>query len=496
MLPPALICIVIMGPTLEEAKRQILQAVHYADVLELRLDHIDFLTLEDVTALVEFSLFPVVFTLRKTPQMEEEARQQMLKKLVKLKPAYIDLEYDLPLSFFEEIRNEEPEVKIICSYHNLEHTPPDLDSIYLKLKEKPADIYKISAMANSILDSIRMLKWLDANRSEKSIGICMGELGQVTRILGPVYGSCWTYASLEDGLASAPGQLNARTLLKFYRYKTLNSETQVYGLIGDPISQSPSHYTHNIVMGELGVNAVYVKFRVKPDELGSFMNGARLLGWKGFSVTIPHKENVMEYLSVTEADIVKVGAINTLAFTSEGILGMNSDRKGALDVLENKIAVKDKKIVLLGAGGSAKAIAFEAKKRGAHLVILNRTAARAEELATEVNARYGSLDQFPQIANEGYDVLINCTSVGKEGTSPVLAQALLPGRVVMDIIITPKITPLLEAAKEKECSLVYGLEMFLQQASWQFLFWFGDKVKREKIVVTLDKAIAEWQSMQ
>ncbi|MDN3506434.1 MAG: type I 3-dehydroquinate dehydratase [Simkaniaceae bacterium] len=327
----------------------------------------------------------------------------------------------------------------LSTYHNFNETPGDLESILDALPK--ADFYKICTMANKTTDALRMLCFVK-NRPDVT-GICMGELGQITRILGPVVSNPFTFAAL--GKEAAPGQLQAEELVKTYHFHRLTPTTKIYGLIGNPIKQSPSHKTHNAYYRDNEIDAVYVRMLLDEEELPLFFGLARELGISGLSVTIPFKEKVFPFIDEVEGD--DVGAINTIAF-EEKTYGSNTDAPAALDAIESKSKVQGKHCVILGAGGTAKALAFESQKRGASVTFLSR--------------RFGNLHQVPP-----YDILINTTPVA----CPIDIEALQPRKVVMDVNVAHTDTPLMVRAKALGCQLVYGQEMFERQAQGQFARW-------------------------
>ena len=398
------------------------EANQKADLIELRLD---LFSSRNLKALRGACQKPVIFKLL-----------DFDREILSLAPDMIDLpfgvEVDLP-------------VPRICSYHDEKNTP-DLPVLYEKMQTCRADYYKIATQANSSLDALRMLDFV---RKTQVIGLCMGEMGVVTRILAPVFGMPWTYAPICEEQKTASGQLLLDDLENTYRYSSLSEKTALYGLIGDPVSKSVSHKTHNFAFDQLNLDAVYVKMPVKKEELAAFLPLCQEIGFQGLSVTMPLKEQIEEG-----------SAYNTIAFRGKKMHYWNTDGPGALDALEKKISVAGKRVVILGAGGAAIAIVKEAKKRGAEVIVANRTVSRAQKIGAPVV----SLGEF---ASKGYDILINCTP-----TCPIPTDDLLENRVVMDIITRPKMTPLLEAAEKKGCTLVYGLDMFIQQAVGQYCHWF------------------------
>lgn len=434
--------------------------------LELRLDLFPFIDQEFLKNFLQNFTHPVMLTLRKISQggkfqKTESEREQLIKQLLALEPPFFDLEYDMDPKFLLETIKSYPKTKFILSYHNFQKTPTDLEEIYHFMQKYPAYGYKIAAMAYSTNDALKML--LFGKRQPKLSVICMGEKGKFARVLGPIFGNLIDYACIEE--QTGPGQLTLSELVDIYHYPSLNEKTAIYGLIGDPVEKSPGHLYHNDRFRKRQVNAVYVKMQVTPEELPEFIQLAAEINIQGLSVTIPLKEKILPFLDEFVPSAKQIGAVNTLLFNKKKITGTNTDGHGALDALEKKILVRDKKVVLLGAGGAARGIAFEAKERGAHVLILNRTLQRAKELARELGCKAGNLDDVPT----SYDILINCSP----DSMPIDPNKIQPETVAMDIIYTPRETAFLKEASQKRCHIVYGEEMFLNQAARQTTFWIG-----------------------
>jgi 3-dehydroquinate dehydratase/shikimate dehydrogenase len=425
-----------------------------ADGLELRLD---LLPSFDVGAFLRTEKRPVILTLRSRSQGgqfagSEEERKKRLLELFALNAAFLDVEYDTEIDF------PAGETKIIRSYHDFEKTPEDLDAILAKMP--PAYAYKIATKAHSTLDALRMLVFVKEQSKKRIIGICMGEEGQITRILGPIVGSLFTYTG-----DTAPGQLTLSELIDIYHYRSLNPSTAIYGLIGDPVIYSNGHIAHNAFMRAEGLNAVYVKMRLTTEELPLFFELIKKLPFQGLSVTMPLKEQVFPYLQKIDPYAEHIGAVNTIVRDKDQLIGYNTDGKGALDAIEAHTPVKDKLFVVLGTGGAAKAIAYEAKQRGAHLLILGRTLSKAQELARQMGGRGGEL---AQLAQEAYAILVNTTP----SPLPIDPSHIRSGTIVMDIDRKTKLPALLQHAQEKGCTLVYGDEMWENQAAEQRHLWF------------------------
>lgn len=469
-----MICVVIKGPTLIETHQQISEALAYADIVELRLDGFLELDVEALKILRSHFSIPMIFTLRSQQQgghytQSEENRLTDIRRLAVLKPEYLDLENHVPSDFIEELSLQYPQIKLILSYHNFTETPENLEGIFQEMQKTPASFYKIAVTAQNCLDAMRLLCWTK-NSPKKLIAISMGSHGQISRILAPVMECPITYVSLDENQKSAPGQLSAKTLIEQYHYHSLNPCTALYGLIGDPVDLSISDETHNAFMAACDLDAVYVKIQVKAFELSAFLQYAKRLPFHGLSVTMPLKELVMPFLDEVAPQALAIGAVNTLLFEEDRIFGCNTDGIGALNAIERECQVHDKRIVIIGAGGASKAIAFEAQRRGGLVTIINRNAEKALQIAQSLSCVGQGLDYMPTCSKEGYDILINCTPV----SPPSIFNEMLPQAIAMDIVTNPKETEFLKNATAKGCRIIYGYRMFIEQALGQFNFWFKD----------------------
>ena len=180
---------------------------------------------------------------------------------------------------------------------------------------------------------------------------------------------------------------------------------------------------------------------------------------------MPLKEKIISFV---DEDKAQVNSINTILLKDQKFIGYNFDGIAALDAIERKMTVQDKRVFLIGAGGVAKAIAYEAIKRKANLFIFNRDQAKAYELASKLQCKAYPLDKLPSLMSEGYEVLINATSVSMENINLVPYENIIPGSIIMDVVAKPVETALLKDAQEKGCLVIYGMELFINQAKMQF----------------------------
>jgi shikimate dehydrogenase len=269
----------------------------------------------------------------------------------------------------------------------------------------------------------------------------------------------------------------------------IDAETRICCLIGDPVAHSLSPLIHNAGYKALGINYVYVPFRVS--DIKRAVEGMRGLGIRGASVTTPHKTSVIKYLDKLDPLAEKIGAVNTIVNDSGVLTGYNTDGEGAVKALEEATTLEGKKAVLVGAGGAASAIAFGLKAKGVKLVVLNRTEAKAAKLAEKAGAEgYGNLKKLAEIASA--DILINATPVGMW---PEIARSIVPKELlhnkltVFDIVYNPRETRLIAEARERGCITVYGYKMFLYQAAKQFELFTGLKSPLKAMESALTQAL-------
>jgi shikimate dehydrogenase len=262
----------------------------------------------------------------------------------------------------------------------------------------------------------------------------------------------------------------------------ISGKTGVCAIIGDPIEHSLSPMMHNAAFKELKLNLVYVAFTVTRNELKEAISSARILGFRGLNVTMPHKNAVMKYLDEMDSMAKCIGAVNTVLNDGGRLVGFNTDGIGAMRALkENGVSLGGKKLLLLGAGGAGKAIAFQAAQEVEELVVLNRTSEKAEKVTEILRKKFGKKmkgrafsSEFLREEMKDTDILVNATSVGMHpavNRSPVPQTLLRPNLCVMDIIYSPLETKLLMDAKAVGATVVSGLEMLIYQGAASFEIW-------------------------
>ncbi len=284
----------------------------------------------------------------------------------------------------------------------------------------------------------------------------------------------------------------------------ITAKTKICGLIGDPVEHSVSPAMHNAAFREKGLDFVYLPFKVKKEQLRQAIDGARVLNIVGLNVTIPHKVNVIPYLDELDPLAEKIGAVNTIVNSNGSLKGYNTDASGFLKALTGRgIEPRDKKVVILGAGGASKAVSFSLAERGAGLVILNRelefdwAVALAGHLSRSFSIEVRALKlNEPNLkkALVGADILVNTTSVGmspRRDESPVPKRLLKPGLTVFDIVYNPLKTRLLREAEASGAEVIAGLDMLAWQGALAFEMWTGVaaplEVMREEITRLLQR---------
>ncbi|MGA1839929.1 MAG: shikimate dehydrogenase [bacterium] len=472
-----MICCTLIAENINEIWKQIDLVAETADIVEIRLDYISELNDKDLEKIISGKKCPLIMTCRKKEEGgmyagSEQERIGILKRCAEIRADYIDIEMSSGRQAVEDLISSAKDSKIILSYHNFDEMPDDIDRIYLQMKKFPLDILKISVMATDLEDNLRMFQLIQRAKAEGRdfIGICMGELGEISRILSLAYGSYLTFGCMEKGKEAAPGQISCGILRDVYGVKKLKPQAlSLYGLIGNPVSKSKGYILHNLCFREHKMNAVYLNFLVR--DTGEFVSAFRDL-LSGFSVTMPHKQEIIKYLNSVDEDADKVGAVNTVVVKDGKLSGFNTDIEGAVEAIEEKISLEGKKVLMIGAGGVARAIGYGVLKKGAKLSIVNRTEEKGRKLAADLGCEFLRMED---VKWGDVKILINATSIGM---SPDTEQSPVDGGVLKDMVVfdtvyNPGQTRLLKIAAENGCGTVSGIEMFVNQAAKQFQLWTG-----------------------
>lgn len=367
--------------------------------------------------------------------------------------------------------------KRIISYHNTAEVPQNLDDIYANMLKQDADVCKIAVAAQSPEDVARVLQ-LQRTAPKPTVAFCMGDIGQPSRFLSLKFGAPWIYAAFNKERGIAPGLPSFDEFRTTYPVQTISANTKVFGVVGDPVGHSLSPLLHNHMYKKLGVDALYLPFRVPRGSLPAALEAYEQIPVHGYSVTIPHKEAAALIAREGEANVQTTNSANTLVRRDDGkFIAANTDFAAAADSLKAHLAERAKDgpsvqlsqlaVLILGAGGVARSVAFALHREGAQITITARTYERAQKLAEDVKCKAVDWHARHSIS---FDVLVNCTPVGMHPNvdeAPCHFSILKPGTTVFDTIYTPETTLLIREARVRGCDTITGVDMFVRQAARQ-----------------------------
>jgi 3-dehydroquinate dehydratase/shikimate dehydrogenase len=458
---------------MSDALSQMASSAPYADAFELRLDLI---RSAELAVLLLATPKPVIATCRPVWQGggfagSEERRMEILSAASLLGADYIDIELDAGKKFHTPFITRRGETGIILSHHVPAGKKFDSAAVYRRMRGVGADVMKFAFHASDAWENRIAFDFLLRARKDrcKAVAIAMGEAGEASRILYRVFGAWGTYAGTEDGKTAAPGQIRARLLKELYRADQRSPKTMIFGVVGYPVSHSKGIHVHNPLFALAGKDAVYCRFPVRNlrrfiSDVGPFL--------RGFSVTLPHKKAMLSFARKLDPVASAIGAVNTMVRTKNGWWGTNTDAAAALDAIERVTRVSGKRMLILGAGGAARAIAYEAARRGSMVSIANRTESRARKLALELGVRFQPLRS---LTPDRFDILANATPVGmapRADQTPI-AGRFLKGKTVFDAVYNPPTTRLLKETSERGGTAVPGTEMYVNQGAAQFRLYTG-----------------------
>jgi 3-dehydroquinate dehydratase/shikimate dehydrogenase len=431
-----------------------------------------------------------------------DLRTEVLIQAVKSGVEYIDIEFvnfkkksvkQLVLDALSCHNN----TRLILSAHNFDGSFTDLAGLCRSMRRSCATaVPKIVYTAHHINDCFACFDLLHTEDRDL-ICMCMGTSGLISRILAAKLGSMVSYFSLDNASATAPGQMTIAQALSLYRYNEINTSTELFGIIADPVGHSLSPAIHNSCFADKSMNRLYLPLLVQggKDDLFMFLDNVHKRSWldfRGFSVTLPHKQSALEYVINTSAEVEpltqKIGAANTLIQNKTGSFNaFNTDYSGAMHAICQRLDIQpdqlsNKRVAIIGAGGVARALTAALKDTGADIIIYNRTVSRAQALAQEFLCSFASLENINQLKA---DLLINCTSIGmypEINAVPVPREYLCENMAVFDTIYNPAQTELLKNASAVHAKTIDGLSMFVGQAMAQFELFTGSKANQDLMV--------------
>ena len=519
------------------------EAQRGATIVEWRVDTLAQTdnALESVALLVKNSPLPCIVTIRAAAEGgayvgHESARLELLIEICKLNlpPSYIDLElaaFQASENFQKQFIAAKTSTRLILSAHDFQSRPADLSKrIGAMWSESLCSIAKVAWRARSVRDNLEAFELL-RHQSKPTIALCMGQFGIASRVLAPKFGGFLTYARPDNEMGTAPGQLTVQEFIHVYSFARITPATNLFAVVGWPIEHSLSPLLHNAAFTATQFNGAYVPLAIPPEwehfkaSLGE-MVASPVLNLRGLSVTLPHKEHALRWCKQQGGvgDVVSewCGAANTLLFSDNcQTHAHNTDAPAAVATLAAAlgihehisaalasgnamhIAANDKSLVthtrdqwrrqhvlVLGAGGVARAVIAGLALAGSRVTIANRTHTKAAQLATHFNAR--DIDganqsrvqavELENIPAHSFSAIVNCTSAGMTGSGaesvdplPILFE-IKSGTVVMDTVYRPRETPLLQRGRAAGAVIVDGTEMFLRQAALQFQLFTKNQI--------------------
>jgi len=462
-------------------------AVADADLIELRLDSV---ADPNAAGALAGRRRPVIVTCRPTWEGgqfkgSEDERRKLLTEAHALGAEYVDIEWR---ARFDDLLARTLGRRIVLSMHDFRSTPSDLAETAHAMRATGAEVVKIATKANALRDCLPLMALGQAESKSGSIVVlAMGEHGLASRVLAGRFGSAWTYA----GDLNAVGQMSASTLVDDYRFRTLTESTEIYGVVGSPVSHSVSPAIHNAAFRAARFDAVYLPFRAT--DAADFIAFARAIGLKGASVTIPFKVALYDQVDEAYAVARRIGAINTIRVVDGRWLGANTDAAGFLRPLQDRnVPLGTMRTSILGAGGAARAVAIALAPSGADITVHARTRERAEEVAMIVSGKVGPWPPVPGT----WDLLVNCTPIGMRphtDETPMPADAHT-GQLVYDLVYNPPSTRLMRDAIKGGLKAIGGLDMLVGQAQEQFQWWTDTRPPGSVMRAAAEKRLAEFTS--
>jgi len=485
------LCLSLTGATIAENLKEIEKYNACCDLYELRADYLEPLSISALSSFPTQARKPVILTVRRAAdgghfKGSENERCGILRRSLASGYRYVDLEED-----FQDQKTEQAAeaggVTVIRSFHDFSGVPADLGRRIRNIKPNPGEVIKAAVMVRNTQELLKLVELALELKAQDGWGnriiLGMGPMGFPTRVLSTLLGSPITYSS-GPGRQAAPGHVDPQTLVDLYRFPLIDEDTRIFGIIGNPVIHSESPGLHNRGFSLRAIDdAVYIPFQV--DNLEAFFQLAEVLDIRGVSVTIPHKQGVIPFLSSRDEGVEAAGACNTIVWRDGLCCGYNTDISGFIAPLKESMGgtiPEGFRAAVIGAGGAARAVVCALRKEGIEVLILNRTVERAKELAAVFGCSYGSLEEQERIADYS-DLIVQTTSVGMNQEDPIFdpitGYSFNGGEIVYDIIYNPRLTPLLKRATEAGCRVINGWEMLAAQAGIQFRLFTGQDLPRQ-----------------
>lgn len=486
------VCVSVCAGTADEMKSRALAAAEYADVVELRLDCLSPDELPDALASLSYPK-PILLTRRPVEQgghwaATREQRIAFWQDMPRhIKPDGIKCFFDIELDISTALHAHGD--GFVISFHDFGGVPDAIDILFEEMNGGDA-ISKIAWKADDITDTIPFIELIEAAReTDRWIApIAMGECGKWTRILGPALGAKLTYASIDTGAETAPGQITAVDMRDVFRVNELREDVAVYGIIGGDTTYSMSPHLHNAAFIAHSANSVFVPLQM--DDVGEFMRRMVLpssrevdINFHGFAVTIPFKTEIMKYLDVLDPAAEAIGAVNTVQIENGVLTGFNTDAHGFITPLATRYGeLRNAQVAVLGAGGAARACVQALSSAGCRATVFARDTQKAYQLSEDfgVAVRPLAADSYSD-----FEIVVNTTPLGTRGShqheTAAEAAQLRGVKLAYDLVYNPQTTKFLAEAESAGCETLGGFEMLLAQAALQQKIWTGLEAPSDKM---------------
>ena len=467
----------------ESLARRALRQAPLADLIELRLDEIGHPGKDALRGFCKAAKKPVIVACHGAEAFgtwagDTDELLDLLRDAAEAGARFVDVDWQLALDLGEV----KPPCHRIVSRHETDGTPEDLEELHDEVREVLAegDVTKIVTHAASCEDGLRLLRWLRTTRGV--VSFCSGEAGAFTRVLAPIFGSPFTYCASAripgepEPPRTAPGQWRVNDFLALLPPGGVQQETAILGVVGKPAAQSFSPWVQGMALRAAKLDAVYLAF--EPETLAGFLELADGENFRGLSVTAPFKEEAFALAAEKDGAAGSARAANTLIRDGARWRAANTDVPAVRETLEQAfkihgrvpgrpVALGASSVLVLGAGGAARAVVHAARTAGARVTVAGRSEARARKLAQELGCDAVLWSAIPSVA---YDVLVHATPVGSGagGELAIPEDWIRPGTLVLDAVYRPIKTRLLAAAAARGCTSVPGAEWFVRQAALQF----------------------------
>ena len=473
----------VVGRSVDAIARTVEHGTDGADVIEIRLDGLANVGNADLERLRDATDRPVILTCRSRAEGgsfegAESADSERLALLERGASAGFDY-IDVEIAALEKAFPKGNAI-LILSHHDFDGLPRDPGALMEKAIEMGADVIKLAARVSSLDEAWTLASMGDDVRKagKEFVPVAMGPAGVAARILSARFGAAFTYAAARVGAPTGPGQVTLDEMVNLYRFASIGSDTEIYGILGTHALSSRSPAMHNPFFEGIGKNAVYVPFA--ENDLEAFVRVAKRLGVSGLSVTLPFKESILPFLDAIDDTAARIGAVNTVVVRDHRWKGYNTDVDGVEEPLARYGEWKGRGVVVVGSGGAARAAVFALERLGASVRVVARRKDKAASLAKEVGGASGVLSE---LGTTSWDLLVNATPIGSDDApSQTLPLASIESeQCVLDMVTAPEITPLIRRARDAGARTITGIEMLAAQAGHQAELWTGVRPRVEEL---------------